>query len=448
MAIRWNNVPGQNGTRGAALALMASNQAADRAFQSGKNVIDGMQKGQDDRYDYQKTQNNLGAQTLLSSYATPQAMQAAVNDGSFATKLAAFGSNIDPKYGLTGAQTQINNLRKQEAENETYQQGQYKLAAAPVINTYQAMIEDGSTEKDYADFIADLANRKALSDAGGLDDFYRLTSQDVITDAAASETADQLARTLQGERTGRAIAKNTANASISPTNKQKATGVREKNPNVFNSDGELRDDITSFDAKEALNSDVVRQLMGINLDEFVRKGVQSFSEQFPSATTEQLNTEKNRLETEALAQKKPTALEAATISEQTATLQLSTGIRNNIFYGGEDASPEEYAAVWDKVAKTPEFQNAMDNADFAREVNALFDQYSTQGIKIGDSSLRIPPAQMGKILRDMRTSWFELDEYPQENFNNLIQSAAFIALLCHSTINYREYCRIVCSSLL
>ena len=170
MAVRWNNVQGRDGTRGAALALMAANQAAGRMFDSGKGVINDFQKGQDNRYAYQKTQNDLGAQKLLSSYKTPEEMQAARDDGSFASQLGAFGSNINPEYGLTGAQSRITNLRAQQEVDETYRQTQATLTANPYVNSFEAA-QAGNDVPALINMRNDPAAMDALSSAGLMDNF-------------------------------------------------------------------------------------------------------------------------------------------------------------------------------------------------------------------------------------------------------------------------------------
>lgn len=146
MAITWRNVSGPTGAEELRLLGGASGQITG-AFDALQRALSGYQQEQGRQFQQRKDDNTLAfRQALQNTYTTPEALQAAIADGSVARLQASFGNELNGKEVLGAAENRLGDLRRLGLAGMQYNNQVSADAAAPILSAAQAKAYQGDLE--------------------------------------------------------------------------------------------------------------------------------------------------------------------------------------------------------------------------------------------------------------------------------------------------------------
>lgn len=146
MAITWRNVTGPSGADELRLLGGAANQITG-SFDALQRALAGYQQEQGRQFQQRKDDNTLAfRQALQNTYTTPEALQAAIADGSVARLQASFGKELNGKEVLGAAENRLGDLRRLGLAGMQYNNQVSADAAAPILSAAQAKAYQGDLE--------------------------------------------------------------------------------------------------------------------------------------------------------------------------------------------------------------------------------------------------------------------------------------------------------------
>ena len=146
MAITWRNVSGPTGADELRVLSGAANQIGG-SFDVLQKALQGYQQEQGRQFRQRKDDNTLAfQQALQSTYTTPEALQAAIADGSVARLQQSFGNEVNAKELLGAAENRLSSLRQQGLAGIQYNNQVAQDAAAPILSAAQAKAYQGDLE--------------------------------------------------------------------------------------------------------------------------------------------------------------------------------------------------------------------------------------------------------------------------------------------------------------
>lgn len=146
MTITWRNVSGPTGADELRVLSGAANQIGG-SFDVLQKALQGYQQEQGRQFRQRKDDNTLAfQQALQSTYATPEALQAAIADGSVARLQQSFGNEVNAKELLGAAENRLSSLRQQGLAGIQYNNQVAQDAAAPILSAAQAKAYQGDLE--------------------------------------------------------------------------------------------------------------------------------------------------------------------------------------------------------------------------------------------------------------------------------------------------------------
>lgn len=139
MAITWRNVSGPTGADELRLLGGAANQITG-SFDALQRALVGYQQEQGRQFQQRKDDNTLAfRQALQNTYTTPEALQAAIADGSVARLQQSFGNEVNAKEILGAAENRLGDLRRLGLAGMQYNNQVTADAAAPIQSRVQAL---------------------------------------------------------------------------------------------------------------------------------------------------------------------------------------------------------------------------------------------------------------------------------------------------------------------
>lgn len=172
MPINWRNVADGGGFVAAARLTESAGDSFNKAFGNFGDMLDSTQKVVDDNFANERTNNNSAFRDYVSSFDSPEALQAAKESGEFARTVGGFGDNINPELKRDGFRDGLTDLRAQFSTDREYAEGEAQALAKPLFDQFTAMKLAGT---DTTAFEAEHA--EVLGAGGYLDDMGKLTQQ-------------------------------------------------------------------------------------------------------------------------------------------------------------------------------------------------------------------------------------------------------------------------------
>lgn len=139
MAITWRNVGGPTGADELRILGGAANQISG-SFDALQRALSGYQQEQGRQFQQRKDDNTLAfRQALQNTYRTPEALQAAIADGSVARLQAAYGNEVNAKELLGAAENRLGDLQRLGLAGMQYNNQVSADAAAPIQSRIQSL---------------------------------------------------------------------------------------------------------------------------------------------------------------------------------------------------------------------------------------------------------------------------------------------------------------------
>lgn len=147
MAITWRNVSGPTGAE-ELRALQGASSMIGNSLGSLQTALTNYQAEAGRQYQTRKDDNTLAfRQALMDTYKTPEALQAAIADGSVSRLQAGFGNEINAKEVLGAGESRLAQLRQNDMAGRQYSNQVAQDNAAPVLSEIQSAVLAGDSPR-------------------------------------------------------------------------------------------------------------------------------------------------------------------------------------------------------------------------------------------------------------------------------------------------------------
>lgn len=147
MAITWRNVSGPTGAE-ELRALQGASSMIGNSLGGLQTALTNYQAEQGKQFQQRKDDNTLAfRQSLMDTYKTPEALQAAIADGSVSRLQAQFGNEINAKDVLGAGEARLTQLRQNDMAGRQYSNQVAQDTAAPILSEIKSAVLAGDSPR-------------------------------------------------------------------------------------------------------------------------------------------------------------------------------------------------------------------------------------------------------------------------------------------------------------